>query len=236
LSYEPLPWDSQFFGFPIGRISAQATADTVAPAVAAADGEGIRCLYHLVAADDVAMLHAALRLGFEPYDIRLEFERELEPTAARDGATVVREAKPADERVLSELAAETITATRFAVDPHFPQDRVPLLYAAWVRRGLTSGPARCVLLAEPAAGFLVCGLATEDRVGSIELVGVAGRFARRGIGGSLLGEAHARMLEAGCERATVVTQGRNIGAQRLYQTSGYKTRSVAWWLHRWHQG
>lgn len=236
MSYEVLPWDSEFFGFPIGRISGQGTADTVASALAQADGEGIRCLYYLVAADDVATLHDALHLGFKPYDIRLEFERELGPADAREADTLVREAEPADEPVLSQLAAETITATRFAVDAHFPQDRIPLLYAEWVRRGLTSGPARHVLLAEPAAGFLVCGLATEALVGSIELVGVASRFARRGIGRGLLHAAHTIMLESGCARARVVTQGRNIAAQRLYQSFGYKTRTVGWWLHRWHQG
>lgn len=236
MSYEVLPWDSQFFGFPIGQIRGQDSADAVARAVAQADGERIRCLYYLVEADDLATLHEGLRLGFKPYDIRLEFERELAAADAREAVTGVREAEPADERVVSELAAETITTTRFAADAHFPRDRVAVLYAEWVRRGLTSGPARRVLLAEPAAGFLVCGLDTEDRVGSIELVGVAGRSARRGIGRGLVREAHAVMVEAGCERTTVVTQGRNVAAQRLYQSFGYKTRAMGWWLHRWHQG
>lgn len=232
--YEVLPWDSAFFGFPIGRISGADTSDALAHTLARADAEGIRCLYYLVAADHLPVLHTALHHGFIPYDIRVEFERRLAAPAPPETGVVVREADVADEPVLSQLAAEAMTATRFALDDHFPRDRVPLLYAEWVRRGLSSGAARRVLLAEPAAGFLVCGLDTEVLRGSIELVGVARPFARQGIGRVLMAKAHAIMLESGCERANVVTQGRNVAAQRLYQNLGYKTVTVAWWLHRWH--
>lgn len=234
MTYEMLPWDTEFFGFPIGQISGEVGSDALAQTVARADADGVRCLYHLVTADHLPALHDALRHGFKPYDIRVELERRLAAPAPPGTGVVVREADLADEPVLSQLAAGTITATRFALDQHFPRDRVPLLYAEWVRRGLSSGSARRVLLAEPAAGFLVCGLDTEVLLGSIELVGVAGDLARRGIGRLLVETAHSVMLESGCERAQVVTQGRNVGAQRLYQSLGYKTLTVAWWLHRWH--
>jgi dTDP-4-amino-4,6-dideoxy-D-galactose acyltransferase len=249
LSYELLPWDSEFFGFPIGRVTQPKASDSLADALARADAEGVRCLYYLVSADDPAALHEALRHGFQPYDIRVELERQLigpgEPSAPAPSASssapasppsdpvAVREAELADEPVLAELAMQTITATRFTLDHHFPRERIPHLYAAWVRRGLRSAAARRVLIADPAAGFLVCGLAHEDSIGSIELVGVASQFARRGIGPVLMHKAHAIMREAGCHDARVVTQGRNIAAQRLYQGLGYRTRAVAWWLHRW---
>ncbi len=249
MSYELLPWDSEFFGFPIGRVSEPADSNSLADSVARADADGVRCLYYLVSADDPAALHEALRHGFQPYDIRVELERRLirpaEPSAAasstscsalafpRSDGVAVREAELADEPVLAELARQAITATRFTLDHHFPQERVPHLYAAWVRRGLRSAAARRVLIAEPAAGFLICGLAHEDSIGSIELIGVASQFARRGIGPVLMHQAHLIMREAGCHDARVVTQGRNISAQRLYQGLGYRTRAVAWWLHRW---
>jgi hypothetical protein len=31
----------------------------------------------------------------------------------------------------------------------------------------------------------------------------------------------------------VVTQGRNVRAQRLYQAHGLLTRSIGLWFHRW---
>ena len=233
MSYEKLPWDSEFFGLPIGRVADGVAADALTDAVARADADGVRCLYHLVASDDYRRLHAALDQGFRPYDFRIEFERALDLGAPPTTSIAIREAHLADETVVADLATRTITATRFTRDAHFPARAIPLLYAEWVRRGLTSGPARRVLLAEPAAGFVVCGLGSPEATGSIELIGVEARSARRGIGHALVGQAHSVMIQAGCERTTVVTQGDNVAAQRLYQSLGYRTLSAAWWLHRW---
>jgi dTDP-4-amino-4,6-dideoxy-D-galactose acyltransferase len=233
LSYELLRWDSQFFGFPIGRVIAGVDAEAIAGTVARADADGIQCLYHLVSADDVEALHAALAHGFSPYDVRIQFDRALAPPAPREVPVKIRKAVPADEAVLLRLASETITATRFTVDHHFPRDRISHLYAAWVKRGLESGDARRVLLAHPAAGFVVCGIDSQNCAGEIELVAVAPGLEGHTIGQALLDEAHRIMMEAGCNETRVVTQGRNVAAQRLYQRLGYRTRTVAWWLHRW---
>ena len=35
------------------------------------------------------------------------------------------------------------------------------------------------------------------------------------------------------KRVTVVTQGRNLAAQRLYQGNGFVTASLQLWYHRW---
>jgi hypothetical protein len=38
------------------------------------------------------------------------------------------------------------------------------------------------------------------------------------------------------KRAVVITQGRNVRAQRLYQRSGFVTASSQLWYHRWFPG
>jgi dTDP-4-amino-4,6-dideoxy-D-galactose acyltransferase len=38
----------------------------------------------------------------------------------------------------------------------------------------------------------------------------------------------------GAEKIGVVTQGRNVSAQRFYQRCGFVTRSVGFWFHRWY--
>ena len=51
-----LPWDSQFFGVPIGRLlPAHLTPDVAAEADGFCVREGIACLYFLAASDDVAL-------------------------------------------------------------------------------------------------------------------------------------------------------------------------------------
>jgi ribosomal protein S18 acetylase RimI-like enzyme len=37
----------------------------------------------------------------------------------------------------------------------------------------------------------------------------------------------------GVQRVSVVTQGRNVAAQKLYQSCGFTTCSVQLWYHWW---
>jgi hypothetical protein len=38
----------------------------------------------------------------------------------------------------------------------------------------------------------------------------------------------------GAKETTVVTQGRNVAAQRLYQQCGFITKTVQFWFHKWY--
>jgi ribosomal protein S18 acetylase RimI-like enzyme len=229
VSYERLPWDSEFFGFEVGRVAAAADLAAVA---SDADADGIRCLYFLCPAEDDGGLAAALELGFRPYDVRIELARALDvaPTAPPG----IREASEADGPTLDAIARGRLRGTRFWNDPHFDRGRVADLYSAWLRRGLTTSPRRRTLTVDGSAGFVTCGFDLDRRAGTIELIAVAENAAGQGLGASLLAAADAAFAAAGCEVAEVVTQARNIAAQRLYQAAGYRTREAGTWLHRWH--
>jgi dTDP-4-amino-4,6-dideoxy-D-galactose acyltransferase len=228
VSYERLPWDSEFFGFEVGRVVAAAG---LAAAVADADADGIRCLYLLSPAEDDSGLAAALDLGFRPYDVRIELARSLEDAPA--APTGIREATEADRDPLDAIARGRLRGTRFWNDPHFDRERVADLYSAWLRRGLTTPLHRRTLTVDGVAGFVTCGFDRDRRVGTIELIAVAEDAAGQGLGARLLAAADAAFAAAGCEVAEVVTQARNIAAQRLYQAAGYRTREAGTWLHRW---
>lgn len=230
MTYQALDWDSDYFGFPIGRVSPASPAD-LEPAVAAADADRVRCLYLLCPADDDETLHAAIGLGFRPYDVRIELGRALEaaPAAAPD----VRAARLDDVPELERIVRERLVGTRFWVDPGFPHDRVAELYVQWLRRGLETPTERRTLVAGAAEGVVICRLDVAAGLGTIELVAVAGAAEGRGVGSRLLAAADAVFADAGLTRVEVVTQARNVGAQRLYQRHGYRTERVGWWLHRW---
>jgi dTDP-4-amino-4,6-dideoxy-D-galactose acyltransferase len=72
--------------------------------------------------------------------------------------------------------------------------------------------------------------------GSIGLVGVAEAARGRGLGGRLVAAALGWFAGQGVERVEVVTQGRNVAAQRLYQAHGFRTRRVEVSFHRWRPG
>jgi dTDP-4-amino-4,6-dideoxy-D-galactose acyltransferase len=49
----------------------------------------------------------------------------------------------------------------------------------------------------------------------------------------LVDQALAWFAQQKVTRVQVVTQGRNILAQRMYQRSGFVTHTVKLWYHRW---
>jgi len=228
---EPLAWDSAFFGFAIGRVRPEVEAGELGAALREADEEGLRCLYLLAAADDHLLLQSAQRHGFLVRDVRVELERPVAGHAsAMDG---LREAQPGDRPRLAAIARESIRGTRFLADDGFPRERAHELYVEWLERGLEPGASHGALTDEELVGFVTCGLDRHAGVGSIELIAVAPGARGKGVGGRLMAGAGALFAGASLETATVVTQGHNIAAQRLYQACGYRISSVKLWLHRW---
>ena len=105
------------------------------------------------------------------------------------------------------------------------------------RPGLKScrGDAAVVFVAEGAGqpvGYLSCHL-PEPQPGPDGLLAVSAAAQGRGLGHRLLQPPCTGSPRQGAGQVAVVTQGRNIPAQRLYQRYGFRTQSVQLWYHRW---
>lgn len=222
-----LDWDSRHFGFKIARLPEPGDPDQIREGIAAAERAGVRCLVALIKLDQTAAILAAEAGGFRSYDVRLELERAIGDAAA---TTIV--ATDADLPHLEKIARRSFCDSRFYADPNFADERAAEMYALWVRRGINDGE-RLLLTTEERAGFIVCHLDTEKRIGTIELIAVADQARGRGVGSQLAEGAEAAFSSAGMTRTRVVTQARNIAAQRLYQRHGYRSAAASLWLHRW---
>jgi dTDP-4-amino-4,6-dideoxy-D-galactose acyltransferase len=229
---EQLDWDSEFFGFPIGRVRSDVGASDIAAAVREADARTLRCVYLCASAKDQRLLDEAQRLGFIVRDVRVTLQGRI-PTSSVEHIEV----KPAGLAALDGLASiarERFQGTRFFADPGFDRNRCRELYVAWLRRGLAPSIDRITLIAEKSRGFVVCRFNRPTNRGEIELIGVAKEADGKGIGAALVTGAQATFARERLTDMRVVTQGSNIAAQRLYQRHGLRTHEVAVWLHRWH--
>ncbi|MCW2954492.1 MAG: putative acetyltransferase [Conexibacter sp.] len=232
---EPLPWDSEFFGLPIARVPATAgDAERLDAAVRQCERDGIRCAYLLVDAAQESASALAQERGFVLRDVRVELDR---PIGAADNIPApapapIAPAVPEQTTALERLTRERFTISRFFADPRFPQERCSELYVQFLRRGLAPDSRRQTLVLGAALGYVVCHLDEESGVGTIELIATA-RDSPRGAGGGLVRAASAVFATAGMRSATVVTQGRNVAAQRTYQGAGYRTCRTSLWFHRW---
>lgn len=233
---ELLPWDSEHFGMRVARAAAgPLTADRLAALDRWCEARGVDCLYLLADGDDFETLHRAPAAGFAFVDVRLTFDRPAPAEAAP--APDVRPARTDDLPALRPIARRGHTDSRFYADRRFPRERCDDLYDRWIVRSV-EGWADAVLVAEAdgrAAGYATCHRAA-DGSGSIGLVGVGEAARGRGLGGRLVAAALGWFAGEGVERVEVVTQGRNVAAQRLYQAHGFRTRRVEIWYHRWRSG
>jgi dTDP-4-amino-4,6-dideoxy-D-galactose acyltransferase len=230
---ERLDWDSEFFGRPVGRVCGlRLTVERLAAVDAWADRERVDCLYFLCDPTCPESSRLAEAGGFRLTDVRLTLRMTEGPPPAGPHPAV-RPAGPADAAGLAAIARAAHTDSRFFYDGHFPEAACRALYVTWLRRSL-DGWAAAVLVADAAgpAGYITCH--RDDRGGgSIGLLGVAAAAQGQGLGRQLVAAARDWFADRGAAPVTVVTQGRNVAAQRLYQRAGFVTAEVGLWFHRW---
>lgn len=240
---EILPWDSQFFGRRIARVQGNRLTAPEGEAVARwCQQESVDCLYLLADADDPETGRVAESLGFRLADVRVEFGLNLAtgrrpPAPPPPSAARTRLLESADIDDVERLADGLFRQTRFYADPNFGAPAADRLYRRWIRKSC-EGDAQAVWLSESAGkvtGFLSCHLDQARGVGKIGLVGIAPEARGTGTGDLLMNRSLDWFSQEKSRTVEVVTQGRNLRAQRLYQRHGFVTQSVQLWYHWWPQ-
>jgi dTDP-4-amino-4,6-dideoxy-D-galactose acyltransferase len=229
-----LDWDSDFFGRRIARvIPGRLTAQTAEQAIAWSRAQGVECLYLLAESDDAETVRLAENRGFRLVDIRVTLECPMTGMPDTPASAAVRPSELYDVPALRAIARTSYRDSRFYYDPQFSTAMVDAFYETWIENSCL-GYADQVLVADvqgQVAGFITCHL--EETLGKIGLVGVSEFAQGQGVGRALVEAALHWFAGQGAALVTVVTQGRNIRAQRLYQRGGFVTRSVDLWYHRW---
>lgn len=229
---ESLPWDSEFFHMRIARLSGRRlTENSLSAAFDWCRAERTECLYFLASPDDPLTLSLAEREGFHLVDVRVTLSRALADEISPSPS--VRALQSGDLPALLEIASVSHTASRFYFDGRFPRDRCGELYREWLRK--SSGPPPNVTLVVEhqgaPAGYVTCDC--TDGAGEIGLLAVAAWARGNGLGWLLVQAALAHLQKNGAKKVSVVTQGRNLGALRLYERHGFTTQSLELWYHRW---
>lgn len=235
---EFLDWDSKFFGLRIARVNGhRLDEERVVEIARVVCDQSIDCLYFL-AEPERATIRLAEEHGFQLINVRVTLAARVLTTYAGtwndDG---VREAAPADIPVLREIASRSYTNSRFYQDGRFPAFLCDQMYRSWIEKSC-HGLADIVLVAEQEsrpAGYVCCHL-RGDGSGQIGLMGAAGGMKNQLVTRQLVHHALCWFQEREVREVTVVTQGSNITAQRLYQRSGFMTRGTQLWYHFWPAG
>ena len=231
-----LQWDTEFFGFPVARVlSDQLTAEFNVQIDDWCRENRIACLYFSSRGDDPITTQVAARNGYELTDLRMTFENRDRANWRSETQPGIIPARPEDLADLMAIASNSHRDTRFYFDQRFSRERCSRLYSIWIEKSCT-GSADAVWVAEnngKACGYVTCKINKADQVGNIGLIAVADSARGRGTGSALIRQAMNWFADQNASNITVVTQGRNVAAQRLYQRLGFVTRSLELTYHKW---
>jgi dTDP-4-amino-4,6-dideoxy-D-galactose acyltransferase len=231
-----LEWDSEFFNRRIARVvSRRLDAETLKSVLSWSEESSMDCLYFLADAADKASAMLAADNGFRFVDIRTTYERRLAgDSELGEKAPGIRFAVPEDVQALRAIASVSHRDSRFYFDPNFSESACNALYETWIEKSC-QGYADAVLVAQiegRAVGYISLHL-DEENTGQIGLIAVGAETRGHGLGKKLITESLRWFASKDVERVRVVTQGRNVVAQRLYQGFGFMLASVEVWYHRW---
>jgi GNAT superfamily N-acetyltransferase len=240
---EKLPWDSAFFSLPIGRITASALDDKVAEvALKEARAEGISCLYFEADPNDLTSVLTIEKNDFHLVDVRIVLEYPFEDRPAPSlrypipSELLVMKGDESDLHRLEEIAVEISRFSRYSFDNKFRLGDHERLYRQWIINSF-HGLADIVFVARWAeessdvVGLISC--VARDAVAHIQLAGVHHIYRQKGVGTGLVQTALDWARGEKVRKMQVVTQARNVSAQRLYQQMGFFTKSMSLYYHKW---
>jgi dTDP-4-amino-4,6-dideoxy-D-galactose acyltransferase len=229
--YSRLSWDSDFLGIAVARIAPQVADEASLTRVLGELGQaGVRLAYWQPG-DDARLRNIAHAAGASFVGSHVHYRRTLRDGDAGD---VLIERCAATTPELEALAVAAGARSRFALDPAMPSGTAARLYELWMRASFGGAMGNEVLAARDASGL--AGMVTlkhETGAGLIGLVAVAERCRGLGIGRRLVNAAGARFAALGMSRASVVTQGDNGAACRLYEACGYAPAAATLIAHFW---
>ena len=243
LKIQRLDWDSEFFGFGVGRLSGSLeSAAALSRTLRDATEYGIVLVYGQCAHVDLVSHQLCLESGGRFVDAKRRYTLPLADVhpVGEVGAQPA-DAGPYSRRQLRTLAWQSAEFSRYRIDPDMPPGAWRRLYSSWIANSLNGKLADAVLVEREASseGGRIAAMVTVSHrgtQGAIGLFAVDARWRRRGIGRRLLEAAAAQCRTTGCTELAVVTQGDNDAACRAYESAGYalvdEQHIFHFWSHR----
>jgi dTDP-4-amino-4,6-dideoxy-D-galactose acyltransferase len=235
MNIKRLEWDSDFFGYEIGKGYLESLSD-------------IDCefLNHACANFKLVYIFTnnlikceALNLVDEK--ITFELENYKAQTVLLDEGFEIKSFqlyrnRPDKQKALKDLALEAGIYSRFKTDSNFTNNEYEKLYIEWIESSLSGSNAFEVLgVVDNIArilGFITLGRKGKD-LGEIGLIAVSEKARGKGIGKALIKRSLNIFLDMEINTVQVVTQKRNLPAMALYNSVGFKIKESLNIYHFW---
>ncbi len=226
-----LEWDSNFFGFRIGRVEIQSEDQGV---ILANQKSLLKSKYDLI------YVFSSHGLGVFDSDAKLVDEKVIytmsDDFCSEENPNVVLwDADLGVTEDLLHLALVSGAYSRFKLDERFPTGSYERLYSRWIEQSVNHTIATevfCYVVDNTPRGEVT--LNVNEGKGTIGLFAVHEDFQHKGIGSAMMQHVVYYAQRHHCKTISVATQLKNVPACRLYEKSGFVVESVTdvwhWWL------
>lgn len=233
-----LEWDSRFFDFGVSFLGCHHLTESISYRVNQfVKNHSIRLVEYLCNCHDQRSVLLAEKEGYHFVDIRLSFSQNLDPVIDSELPAGITYGLASKEHILNlrSMSEGLYKDSRYFFDKHFPIDLVREFYRLWVEKavlGLFDHECHCLFDQKEPIGFCTIRY-NSKRTANIGLFGLRPDYQNRGLAKNLIKHAIGEIYRNGIETLSVVTQGRNYTAQRLYQSCGFRTQYTELWYHKW---
>jgi ribosomal protein S18 acetylase RimI-like enzyme len=235
---EYLEWDSQFFGFNIGRINLKKdylTPKALDIALLEARNNHLKCLYLEIAFGLPEVVAYCSENKFSLVDLKTTLSKTLFIKKNKfRSENVTHTIKDDYYPFLKEIVGEISRQSRYFYDPKFGIQNCLRLYEEWLRKSIYEKFCNDMIIYledQKPVGFIT--VRVKRGIPFIDLLGVSNGTQKKGIGICLIDEVERSMYKSGYKALKVITQGHNIKALRLYQRKKFKIESVNIFYHKW---
>lgn len=234
VSVERLPWDSDFFGFSVGRVilseggvDPEALKKAIQTANCALTYAFLPVLGETI--DEIEKPRGALvDLGGHCHDLKTVYRKTIGVGEGEQSKGVVTATQMSSE--LETLAYASGWCSRFVADNRLSEFFKPM-YRKWLERDLAIGKVFVYPSAEHPKGMVTASICEGQ--GKVGLVAVDAKSCGKGIATTLLANMEAWLGSQGIRECEVVTQGMNVAARHLYEKVGFKLHSQMEVWHVW---
>ncbi|NJB37075.1 GNAT family N-acetyltransferase [Croceivirga sp. JEA036] len=229
MQIERLEWDSEFFGYEIGKLSWEQTFD-----FQFLKGYALESNYRLIyifSETPISELETYL------VDRKVVLSRDLNDCiSTKDDLQLIVPYKHTAENftALLELVLESGVYSRFKLDKNFENKEYEKLYEEWIKKSLEKDKHVCYVYLD---NNLIHGFITleekENYLSDINLIAVHNSARGKGIGNKLINKSIQISKKRGLTKIQVATQMANSPAMKLYKKNGFRIQKVSHIYHYW---
>ena len=244
---QPVPWDSRFFGFPVGNIQLpdHFSQARLKDALAQVAGQ-FRLVYVNVAEEGPDELEE-LAVPTKCYDRKVVFERDVPAQVADVDPHIQAHTDMTCPRRLEMLAVQSGTFSRFLKDPKL-SPYYERLFLTWVNQSVSGQTADAIWVwvadDDTKAGLITTRLfkgvdpetGKPTKEGRIGLLSVDQAYRGRGAAFALMGACDYWAHSLDVPKLSLSTQKENDVVMRLCQKCGYTQVTELTTYHYWTPG